>query len=147
MEVILVQDVPALGKRGDVVRVAEGFAQNYLIPSGRALPASSAARRQLEEQEKRARMAEARARREAEKLANQLKRVSITARVKVGAEDKLFGRVTAADIAALLMEKGFDIDRKKIVLEEPINTLGIFTIDIRLHPEVTGRVKLWVVKE
>lgn len=147
MELILMHDVPALGKRGDVVKVADGFARNYLIPQGAGLPATDAAHHQLAEREKQAQMAEHRARREADQLAAHLRKVSLTARVRVGDEDKIFGRVTTADIAGLLKEKGFDIDKKKIILDEPINTLGIFAIDVRLHPEVTTRIKLWVVKE
>jgi large subunit ribosomal protein L9 len=147
MELILMHDVPELGKRGDVVKVADGFARNFLIPQGAGLPASNAARNQLLERDKQAQMAESRARREAQQLSTQLRRVSLTARVKVGEEDKIFGRVTTADIAGLLKEKGFDIDKKKIALDEPINTLGIFAVDLRLHAEVTTRIKLWVVKE
>ncbi len=147
MDVILMHDVPNLGKRGDVVKVADGFARNYLIPRGAGLPATEAARNQLLERERQAQMAETRVRREAERLATQLRKVSLTARVKVGEEDKVFGRVTTADIASLLKEKGFDIDKKKIILDEPINTLGIFAVEIKLHPEVSTRIKLWVVKE
>ena len=147
MELILMRDVPSLGKRGDIVKVADGYARNYLIPRGDALPSSDAARHQLVEKEKQAEQRENRARREANQMANQLRRVSLTARVMVGDEDRIFGRVTAADISSLLKEKGFAIDKKKIILDEPINTLGIFKVEIKLHPEVTTRVKLWVVKE
>lgn len=147
MDLILMHDVPALGKRGDVVKVAEGYARNFLIPRGAGLPASNAARNQLLERDKQAQMAESRARREAQHLVNQLRRVSLTARVKVGEEDRIFGRVTTADIAGLLKEKGFDIDKKKIILDEPINTLGIFAVELRLHADVATRIKLWVVKE
>jgi large subunit ribosomal protein L9 len=147
MELILMRDVPSLGKRGDIVKVSAGYARNYLIPKGDALPSSDAARHQLAEQEKQAEQRENRARREANQMANQLRRVSLTARVRVGDEDRIFGRVSAGDISSLLKEKGFNIDKKKIILEEPINSLGIFTVEIKLHPEVTTRVKLWVVKE
>jgi large subunit ribosomal protein L9 len=147
MELILMRDVPSLGKRGAIVKVANGYARNYLIPKGDALPSSDAARHQLAEQEKQAEQRETRAHREANQMANQLRRVSLTARVRVGDEDRIFGRVSAGDISALLKEKGFNIDKKKVLLEEPINSLGIFTVEIKLHAEVTTRVKLWVVKE
>ena len=147
MELILMSDVPNLGQKGDIVKVANGYARNYLIPRGDALPASDAARHQLVEREKQAKLRENRAHREAQKAANQLRRVSLTARVKVGEEDRIFGRITTGDISALLKEKGFDIEKKRVVLEEPINSLGIYSVEIRLHPEVTTRVKLWVVKE
>lgn len=147
MELILMRDVPSLGKRGDIVKVTNGYARNYLIPKGDALPSSDAARHQLVEQEKQAEQRESRAHREANQMANQLRRVSLTARVRVGDEDRIFGRISAGDISSLLKEKGFNIDKKKILLEEPINSLGIFTVEIKLHAEVTTRVKLWVVKE
>ena len=147
MELILMRDVPSLGKRGDMVRVSDGHARNLLIPRGDALPASDAARHQLVEEEKQAVLKENKAKREAQHIANQLRRVSLTARVKVGEEDKIFGRVTTGDISNLLKEKGFSIDKKKVLLDEPLNSLGIYTIEIRLHPEVTTKIKVWIVKE
>ncbi len=147
MELILMRDVPSLGKRGDVVRVAVGHARNLLIPRGDALPATEAAKHRLVEQEKQAKLRESKAKREAQHVSNQLRRVSLTARVKVGEEDRIFGRVTRGDISALLKERGFDIDKKKILLDEALNSLGIFTIEIKLHPEVSAKVKVWVVKE
>ncbi len=147
MELILMRDVPSLGKKGEIVKVASGYGRNFLIPRGDALPSSNAARHQLAEKDKQAEQKENRARREAQHIAKQLKRISLTARVKVGEEDRIFGRVTTGDISSLLKEKGFKIEKKKILLDEPINSLGIFTVDLKLHQEVTTRVKVWVVKE
>jgi len=147
MELILMRDVSSLGKRGDIVKVADGHARNLLIPRGDALPASDAAKHQLIEEEKQTVLKESKAKREAQHIANQLRRVSLTARVKVGEEDKIFGRVTTGDLSSLLKEKGFSIDKKKILLDEPLNSLGIYTIEIRLHPEVSSKIKVWIVKE
>ncbi|MBI4436325.1 MAG: 50S ribosomal protein L9 [Candidatus Omnitrophica bacterium] len=147
MEVILVHDVESLGKRGDLVRVKEGYARNFLLPRGLARPntpgnirfveqvrASEQARLQQEWEE-------------AKTLANRLAALSCTLRVKVGEADKLFGSVTSQDIAASLKEEKIVVDRKKIILEEPIRSLGVFQIPVRLHPEVTATLKVWVVKE
>jgi large subunit ribosomal protein L9 len=146
MEVLLREDYEGLGRAGELVTVKDGFARNYLIPKGLALCASSAAARMVDHERRSRDVREGKARREAEKLAGKLGKISLTAGVKTGEDDRLFGTVTPAEIATLLGEKGFDIDRKKIVLDEPITALGIYGVKVKLHAQVEAEVKLWVVK-
>ncbi len=147
MKLILLKDVEKLGKRGDVVNVKDGYGRNFLLPAGAARPNTPGNLRfveKLKELEK-ARVEEELER--AKKLSERLTSFSCTIRAKVGEEEKLFGAVTAQDIAAALEAGGFSVDRKKIVLEQPIKSLGIFQIPVRLHPDVTATLKVWVVKE
>jgi large subunit ribosomal protein L9 len=147
MDVLLIKDVDKLGREGDLVSVADGYARNYLIPRGRAVVASDKTAK-LQEKIRSERLArEAAERHELEELAEKLSNVSLTTAVKVGEDEQLYGSVTAQDVAALLEEEGFQIDRKKIVLENPIKALGVYAIEVRLLPEVAGTIKLWVVKE
>lgn len=147
MKLVLVQDVASVGKRGDVVNVKDGFARNFLLPRGWARPNTPGNIRfvaKLKVSE------EARLREELEEaktLASRIGSISCTLRVKSGEEDKLFGSVTNQDIAAALKEDKILIDRKKILLDEPIKSLGVFQVPIRLHPEVNATLKVWVVKE
>lgn len=147
MKVILREDVSGLGKRGALVSVKDGFARNYLIPQGLALQAKPSNIKAFEEEKKQHDVRENKAQRLADQLAKKLKSVSITAAVSVGEEDRVFGSVTAQTISVLLQEKGFDIDKKKILLDEPIKALGVYTIPIKLHHDIQGKIKLWVVKE
>ncbi|MDZ7263882.1 MAG: 50S ribosomal protein L9 [candidate division KSB1 bacterium] len=147
MKVILKQDVESLGKLGDIVDVKPGYARNYLIPKGMGMAATDQNIRRLQMEQQQSQLKMTKDRKNAEKLAEKLNEVSCTAAVTVGEEDKVFGSVTTQIIADLLKEKGFDIDRKKIVLDEPIKALGIYTIPIRLHTDVEAKIKLWVVKE
>ena len=147
MKVILLKDVDSLGQAGEIVQVADGFARNALIPQHDALIATDV---NVAQYESRRRMYDAAADREqrgAAELAQTLEKTSITAQVKVGEGDRLFGSVTAQNIADLLKEQGHDIDRRKVDLDEPIRSLGVYTVTLRLHPEVTATVKLWIVKE
>ena len=146
MKVLLKQDHEGLGKQGDVAEVKKGFARNYLIPQNIALPVNKGSARVLEQERRRVQLRQSKERRQAERLKHQLEEVSLTAPLTVGEEDRVFGAVTNQTVAELLTEKGFTIDRRRILLEEPINTLGIYPIRIRLHPEVDAEVKLWVVK-
>ncbi len=149
VKVILRQNVPSLGNEGDIVGVKPGYARNYLLPKGLAFEATSAALRQIEEDRRRA---EARAKRdylEARRRSSQLEGVSLTFHARAGEEGKLFGSITAADIADRLNEQpgiDFEIDRHKIVLEEPIKALGVFSVPVRLHHDVQPEVKVWVIK-
>jgi large subunit ribosomal protein L9 len=147
VEVILLNTVPSLGERGEIVRVKPGYARNYLFPRKLALPASDASRRVFKEEErvlaKRDELAKGTAQRAAEKLAD----VSCTIPVQVGEEDKLYGSVTANDISKVLKDQGFDIDRKQVELDEPIKQLGVYTVNVRLHREIGAPIKVWVVKE
>ena len=147
MELILLKDVEKLGKRGDLVTVKDGYARNFLLPTGLARPNTPGNVKfveRLKELEKTRLQEELQ---HANTLAERLASLSCTVRVKVGEEDKLFGAVTAQDIAASLHEEGISIDRRKILLEQPIKSLGIFQIPVRLHTDVTAMLKVWVVKE
>ncbi|KPL19283.1 MAG: 50S ribosomal protein L9 [candidate division Zixibacteria bacterium SM23_81] len=147
MKIILRQNVERLGQRGDIVTVKDGFARNYLIPRKLALVATPGNLRAFQEEKKQLDVRENKDRRLAEQLAKKLKSVSITATVAVGEEDRVFGSVTAQTISGLLKEKGYEIDKKKILLEEPIKALGVYTVPLKLHHDVEGKVKVWVVKE
>ncbi|MFH1139812.1 MAG: 50S ribosomal protein L9 [Pseudomonadota bacterium] len=146
MQVILTQDVDSLGLTGQVVEVKRGFARNMLIPAHLALQANATNLKRLEKEratfEERSKKEKDRAR----DLAAQLKAVRLTIAQKAGEKDKLYGSVTTMDLAAALAEKGFDLDRRKIKLSEPIKTLGDFEITVKLHGEVTAAVKVSVVR-
>lgn len=147
VEVILMSDVKDLGAEGDVVRVANGYARNFLIPQKLAAPVTEATRRRLAKIRQEREVQRQKALETARTVANALGKASYTIRVKVGAEEKLFGSVTNADIAAVLHEQGFEVDRHAIVLEEPIRELGVYDVPVKLHPEVVATVKLWIVEE
>jgi large subunit ribosomal protein L9 len=147
MKVILTQDIAGLGSIGDLITVKDGFGRNYLVPQGKALQATSQNMKKLEHQKRQIREKIDKAKREAERLAARIESVSCTVAKAVGEEDKLFGSVTGMDIESSLKLEGVEIDRKKINLLEPIKSLGIYNIPIKLHPEVTAVLKLWVVKE
>lgn len=147
MKVILKKDVESLGTAGNIIEVKDGYARNYLIPKGLALKADQRNLKILEEEQKRIKLKLNKDKKNAELLAQKLNGVSCTATVAVGEEDRVFGSVTSQNIADLLKEKGFDIDRRKILLDEPIKALGIYDIPIKLHSEVEAKIKLWVVKE
>jgi large subunit ribosomal protein L9 len=147
MKVILTQDIPSLGIRTAVVDVKPGFARNYLIPHGKALPANDANLKRLQQSIKHDDLKQNRNKGKSEELAKKLAEVSCTATVQAGEDDKLFGSVTAADIAGLLSAQGLEIDKRRIVLEEPIKKLGVYNIPIKLHPDVEAIIKLWVVRQ
>ena len=147
MKIILRKEMEKLGGIGTVVEVKDGYARNYLIPKGLAYPATEGNMRALAEEKKQAEQRQIKERKSGEKLATELEKVSITLQMKVGEEDKLFGSVTGQMIADALKEKGFEIDKRHIDLEEPIKSLGIYNVNIKLSQGVTGKVKLWVVRE
>lgn len=147
MKVILKEDIDRLGKSGDIVEVSDGYARNYLIPRNKAFEASKSSMAVYQEERKQKILRENKTRRTAEILAKELEKVSFTAVVPVGEDDRIFGSVTSQTIANLLQEKGFNVDRKKIILDEPIRALGIYQINVKLHPEIEAKVKVWVVKE
>jgi len=147
MEVILREDVDRLGKRGEKHRVADGYARNFLIPRKLAAPATDSNLRAFGEESKMRVRREKKAFRAAEGVAEKLRNVSITTAVQAGEEDRLYGSVTSADIAELLAKQGFEIDKRKIQLDEPIKALGVYNVGIRLAAGVEANVKLWVVKE
>ncbi|MCX7876923.1 MAG: 50S ribosomal protein L9 [Melioribacteraceae bacterium] len=147
MKVILRKNFDQLGKVGDIVNVKDGYARNYLIPRQIAYQATEGNIRALEEEKKQIQKREAKELEEAQKLALELEKVSVTIPVKVGEEDKIFGTVTNQMIADALKEKGFDIDKRKIEITEQIKSLGIYTVAVKLHTNVTAAVKTWVVRE
>jgi large subunit ribosomal protein L9 len=147
VEVILLNTVPSLGQRGETVKVKPGFARNYLFPRKLALPVSEGNQRVFKEEEKVLAKRDEQARNVAQGAATKLTDVSCTIPVQVGDEDRLYGSVTANDIAKVLKDQGFDIDKKQIELDEPIKQLGVYTIDVKLHREVSAPIKVWVVKE
>ena len=147
MKVILRQNFESLGQIGDIVEVKKGYALNYLLPRKIAYAALKGTLRALEEEKKTVAKKSEQEFRDAETLAVELEKTSITIPVQVGEEDKLFGSVTSQHIAESLEVQGHIIDKRKIVLDEPIKSLGIYSVPIKLHPEVEAKVKVWVVKE
>jgi len=147
MEVILKEDVPKLGSRGDVVKVAEGFGRNYLLPRKLAIEASAGNKKVIEQMKAAAVRRSAKEKAQAEELAKQFDGLSVTFTRKAGEHDQLFGSVTSSDLADALTKKGFDVDRRKIQLHEPLKTLGEFTVPIRLHKDVTTHLKVVIEKE
>jgi large subunit ribosomal protein L9 len=147
MEVILRQDVEKLGSRGQVVKVASGYARNFLLPNKIAVSATDA-NRKIVEQERQAHVRkEAKQKGEAEDLAKLVNGVSLTIAQKAGENDQLFGSVTSKDIAEGLAAQNFEIDRRKIQMDEPIKQLGDYKIPVRLHKDVTAEIAVHVVKE
>ena len=147
MEVILKEDVPKLGSRGDVVRVAEGYGRNYLLPRKLAIEANAANKAVIEQMKAAALRRSAKEKGEAEELAKQFVGVKLTFTRRAGEHEHLFGSVTASDIAAELEKRGFKVDRRKIHLNEPLKNLGEYTVQVRLHREVTAPVQVEVAKE
>jgi large subunit ribosomal protein L9 len=147
MEVILREEVEKLGRRGDVVKVANGYARNFLLPRRLAVAANES-NKKIVEQEKQAHLRrEAKEQASAAELGKLMSAVEVTIAQKAGENDQLFGSVTAADIAAALERLGYTIDRRKVHLEEPIKTLGDFKISVRLHREVSVDIPVHVVRE
>ena len=147
MEVILRQHVDNLGKRGEIVKVAAGYARNYLLPRKLALPATDGNKRHVERERKIMEAREADERGQAQAIADRLETVEIALARRVGETEQLYGSVTSADIADFLKGKGFEIDRRKLILPEPIKTLGEHAVPLRLHRDVTVTLKVQVSKE
>ncbi len=147
MEVILKEDVPKLGSRGDVVKVAEGYGRNFLLPKKLAIEATKANKAVIEQMKAAALRRAAREKGDAQALAAQLEGVGVTFVRRAGEHDQLFGSVTSADIASALEKQGFQIDRRKIVLDHPIKTTGEFGVQVHLHKEVRPNIKVVVEKE
>jgi large subunit ribosomal protein L9 len=147
MEVILREHVENLGRRGDVVKVANGYARNYLLPRKLALTVTEGNRKQIDRERKVADMHEIEERQAAEAVAARLASLEIVIARRVGETEALYGSVTSADIAESLAAKGFEIERRKIQLAEPIKQLGEVQVPIRLHRDVTAHVKVIVAKE
>jgi large subunit ribosomal protein L9 len=147
MKIILRQDYENLGKVGDMIEVKRGYGMNYLIPKKIAYPAKPNYVRMIEEEQRQKMFLINKQKKLAEQLAKKMEGVSVTLTVSVGEGDKMFGSITNQDIADGLAKQGYDIDRKKIVLDEPLKALGIYSVPIKLHPEIETKIKVWVVKE
>lgn len=147
MQVILKEDIQNLGKAGDVVSVREGYGRNFLLPRKKAILAQAENLKELEHQKRVVAALQMKRKKEAEVLAGKIASLSITIGREAGEEDKLFGSVTTKDISEALRAEGFIVDRRDIVLEAPLKQLGIFDVPLKLHPEVTGTVKVWLVKK
>ncbi len=147
MQVILLENVPSLGKAGDLVKVSDGYGRNYLIPQKKALLATEKSLKVVEHQKRQVQQRLEKGKKDAQKLSQQIEGLSCTFSKTVGESGKLFGSVTSMDIENYLKENRIDVDRKKILLEEPIKNLGMFTVPIKLSAEVTAQLKVWVVQE
>jgi large subunit ribosomal protein L9 len=147
MEVILRDHVEHLGRRGEIVKVADGYARNYLLPRKLALPATDANKKWVERERKLAEVRDLEERGAADAIAARLNTLELRIERRVGENDQLYGSVTNADIATLLASKGFEVDRRKILLPDPIKTLGDTTVPVKLHREVTAQLKVTVAKE
>jgi large subunit ribosomal protein L9 len=147
MEVILKEDVAKLGSRGDVVKVAEGYGRNYLLPRKLAIEASASNKAVIEQMKAAAVRRSAKEKAQAEELSKQFDGLAVSFTRRSGEHDQLFGSVTSGDVADALTKKGFNIDRRKIQLHEPLKTLGEFTVPIKLHKDVTTHLKVLIEKE
>lgn len=147
MKVILRNNVENLGNAGEIVDVKPGYARNYLVPQGLALVATKGNQAVYDNEKKQIALKIAKDKVLAEEMAQKLEAASVTIAVATGEEDKLFGSVTSQDIAENLSSQGIELDKRKIILEEPIKALGLYTVDVKLHTDVIGKVKVWVVKK
>jgi len=147
MRVVLREDIDKLGRRGEVHEVAAGYARNFLLPKGKALPATDGNMKRVEQERRRYAVLQAKEKEDAAAIGRRIAGVSCTIVRKVGENDQLYGSVTASDIAEYLEKEGIAIDKRRILLEEPIKALGIYTVPVKLHADVQGEVRVWVVKE
>jgi large subunit ribosomal protein L9 len=147
MEVILKEDVAKLGSRGDVVKVAEGYGRNFLLPRKLAIEASAGNKKVIEQMRAAAVRRSAKEKSQAEELSKQFDGLSVTFQRRSGEQDQLFGSVTSGDLAEALEKKGFNLDRRKIQLHEPLKSVGEFTVPVKLHKDVTAHLKVVIEKE
>jgi large subunit ribosomal protein L9 len=147
MEVILREHIDNLGRRGDVVKVAAGYARNFLLPRKLALVVTDANKQQIEREKKVAEVRDAQERSSAEAYAQRLEQVEVEIARRVGENDAMYGSVTSADIAHALEAKGFEIDKRKIQLPDPIKALGELQVPVKIHREVTARVRIKVIAQ
>jgi len=147
MEIILKEDVAKLGSRGDVVKVAEGYGRNFLLPRKLAIEASTGNKKVIEQMRAAAVRRSAKEKSQAEELSKQFDGLSVTFQRRSGEQDQLFGSVTSGDLADALEKKGFNLDRRKIQLHEPLKSVGEFTVPVKLHKDVTAHLKVVIEKE
>lgn len=147
MKIILREDIEKLGKIGDVVNVRDGYARNYLLPKGLAYIATDGALKRIEHEKRRAEKRAEKERQHAEEIAAKIADIQISIPMKVGEEGKLYGSVSQQMIAQELQARGFNIDKRHIIIDEPIKTLGIFDVKVKLHTDVIPSLKVWVINE
>lgn len=147
MKVILKEDVKNLGKMGDIVNVAEGYARNFLIPKKRAAEAITKNIKELEHQKKMIQEKAKKQKNSAQTLSEKMASLNLFIKAKAGEEEKLFGSITSMDIAAALKNEGIAIDKKKISIEEPIKRLGSYTVSVKVHPDITIQLNITVIAE
>jgi large subunit ribosomal protein L9 len=147
MQVILLEEVSSLGKAGDTVKVSDGYGRNFLIPQKKAISATEKNMKALEHQKRLVQHRMAKTKKDVQKMVFEIENLSCTFTRTVGESGKLFGSVTSMDIETYLRENGLAIDRKKIHLEEPLKSVGMFTVPIKLHAEVVANLKVWIVQE
>ncbi|NQU95297.1 MAG: 50S ribosomal protein L9 [Candidatus Omnitrophica bacterium] len=147
MKVILLQDLKELGKEGDAVKVKDGYARNYLFPRKLATPHNAQTLKSLEVKKKKTELLLKKEKAKAEELAKTLSQLSLTISMESGAEDKLFGSITPENIFQALNQEGIHIDKKSITIAEPINKLGVYNVEVKLHPGVKQSLRVWVVKK
>jgi large subunit ribosomal protein L9 len=147
MKVILREDVPELGQAGQTIEVKDGYARNYLIPRNLAIFATKANLKAIDEVTKQAELREKKSRKDAEVVKEKIEKLSLSVEVLVGEEEKLFGSVTTADIAELLKNEGVIVDKRMIVLENPIKVLGVYTVPVKIAKDVEAGLKLWIIKK
>jgi large subunit ribosomal protein L9 len=147
MQVILLEDVPSLGRAGEAVKVSDGYGRNYLIPQKKAILATEKNLKLFQHQKRQIQLGVEKTKKDAERLAQEIENLTCTFSKTVGESGKLFGSVTSMEIEGYLKDKGIDVDRKKILLDEPIKNIGMHTVSIKLHFDVTAHLKIWVVQE
>ena len=147
MEIILLEDVKGVGNRGDKVKVSNGYARNFMLPRKLAIAAGGAGAKVFAEVERRRARRDHKTRREAEEAARKYTDVAVHISMEVGEDDRLFGSVTSTDIATQLKEQGIEVDKRKILLEEPLKQLGVYHVPIKLFQDVEAKIKVWVVKK
>lgn len=147
MEVILKKDIDRIGKAGQIIKVKDGFARNFLIPNALALPVTAQNLKKLEEEKQRKVLQLDNIKKGAEQLKEKLERLSLTIPVLTHEEEKLYASITSIDLVSALKEEGFNIDKNSVVLAEPIESLGIYEVPLKLHPEVSAKLKVWIVKK
>jgi len=148
IEIILKNDIEKVGKAGAVVKVKDGYARNFLIPRGLAVEVSEASLKSLEQDKKHKELQKEKTKQAAQQLAEQISGLSCTVTVEATEDDKLYGDITPAEIAqAIEAEKNIKIDKKSIIVKEPIQSLGIYEVEVRFHPEVIAKIRLWVTRK
>jgi large subunit ribosomal protein L9 len=147
MKVILRQDVADLGKAGQVLEVKTGYGRNYLIPRNLAISATKANLKAIGEIDKQNQVRERKRKRSAEQLKDKLEKLSLTIEVLVGEEDKIFGSVTSQNVAELLNAQGYVIDKRNVLLDDPIKSLGVYTVPIKIEKDVVANIKTWVIRK